>query len=74
MSSEVDQMCAALRTRATIRRSIPRAERDRIADQLEGAADMLDQLQHQLAAARTWYDVEYPPEEGRDQIYPWDYT
>lgn len=29
-------------------------------------------LRRQLAAARSWYDAEYPAEEGHDQVYPWD--
>lgn len=32
----------------------------------------LVQLRRQLVAARQWYDEEYPPEEGYDQVYPWD--
>jgi len=91
-----------MRKRAAIRRSIPRGEPDRIADQLEAAANLIEsqecqlifwqadsaaawdaceerrlaqaQLEHQLAAARAWYDSEYLAEEGHDQVYPWDHS
>lgn len=32
-----------------------------------------DAVRDQLAAVRAWYDAEYPPEEGHDQVYPWDH-
>jgi len=27
-----------------------------------------------IDAANAWYDSEYPPEEGHDQVYPWDHA
>lgn len=63
-----------LRTRARIRRAIPRAEPDRISTDLEAAADRIDSLERQLAVARRWYDDEYPAQDGRDQVYPWDHA
>ena len=38
------EICEKLRKRAEIRRRIPRAERDRIADQLEEATNFIEQL------------------------------
>jgi hypothetical protein len=38
-----------------------------------GVTLRIAQLLHQLEVARQWYDEEYPPEEGRDQVYPWDH-
>ena len=75
-----------LRKRAEIRRSIPRSEPDRIADICEEAADEIGNLCGEiekwkdgniallktLARSRKWYDSEYPPEDGHDQVYPWD--
>lgn len=33
-----------------------------------------DRLRDVITAARKWYDSEYPPEDGHDQVYPWDHT
>jgi len=63
-----------MRKRAVLRRSIPRGEPDRIADQLEAAADLIERQQRELIAAQEWYDSEYPAEEGHDQVYPWDHA
>lgn len=47
-----------LRKRAEIRRSIPRAEPDRIADICEEAADEIERLEKELAAAKDRFPWE----------------
>lgn len=32
------------------------------------------ELWDKLRAAQEWYDAEYPPEDGHDQVYPWDHA
>lgn len=68
------KLAADMRKRAEIRRGIPRGEPDRISDQLEAAAAAIETLRRQLKAADRWYDEEYPPEDGHDQVRPWDHV
>ena len=61
-------MVEALRKRAEIRRSIPRGEPDRIADQCEAAAKMIESLQARIDSLM----LEYCPDEmTEEQINEW---
>jgi len=42
--------------------------------ELESTETKIARLERQLAAARKWYDAEFPAEDGHDQVYPWDHA
>lgn len=69
----MSELVRRLRTRASIRRGIPRGEPDRISNDLEAAADCIEALERQLGEARAWYAEEHPFEDGHDQVYPWEH-
>ena len=73
----MSELVQKLRTRASIRRGIPRGEPDRISNDLEAAADRIEALERQIAAARKWYDEEFRDDPAitetfGDLVYPWD--
>lgn len=62
------EMVARLRTRAEIRRKIPRGEPDRISDDCEQAADFLEALQAKIDALMWEY---CPGKMTSGQIAEW---
>jgi hypothetical protein len=73
MTPEAEELVARLKKRAEIRRGIPRSERDRIADQLDEAAVMIEALSKDAERldylARTMFEGKWDGTIGRPKAW-----